>query len=174
MLRKISKKGESLSTNKIITIVLVLVVLAAVLLYVFRVKVNEWVQNLPGYGSQEDKELDYTQLSPEEQARLNIDCFGNIKDCGKTWFFESDCAEILINHASTGLYWYYERGEGPISKSFGSTNIGYAGLSSAPKKIISINWASASGSGISNEYLQKLDGAEIKGNTICRPKETVK
>ena len=192
MLRKISKKGESLSTNKIITIVLVLVVLAAVLLYVFRVKVNEWVQNLPGYGSQEDEELDYSQLPPEEQAKYNCEKVGHIVDEPRsTWakvgtLFNlfggaSDYVRVYIKNEKTGtdektdILWYYDSDKNPANGPLELDEAGIGGneaVGSVNNRVFFIlisNWDESAERGGHNipsiESLELINGAKKEQNT---------
>jgi hypothetical protein len=181
MLRKINKKGAELATNKIIVIVLCLIVLAAVLLYVFRARVNEWIQNLPAYGSQEDKEI--TVTGEGQVGTSTCEFVGRVIDKGADFpIIGAKYAIIYIRKGTvdikTELLWYYNRADGPILLGgLSGDYIGHAGLESTATRVISIE-SSAYASALvarmglaSIDDLKKLDGAIIqKDNKICKPK----
>ena len=54
-IKKMNKKADgSLGINKIITYAIIFIVLCAVLFFIFRAQINDWINKMPGYGNQED------------------------------------------------------------------------------------------------------------------------
>lgn len=66
-----NKKADNLTINKLIIIILAILVLLALLMFIFKVDILEWLRNLPDYTYEGDKEIDYTKLSPDKLALLN-------------------------------------------------------------------------------------------------------
>jgi hypothetical protein len=87
MLVRTNKKGEGLATNKLIIIIICVIVLAAVLIFMFRGSINNWIQNLPGYGSQEDKEINVTEDRPGVSRLCKIRVAELVYDKGKGYSY---------------------------------------------------------------------------------------
>lgn len=64
------KADEKLVMNKLIVIILCILVLLAILMFIFKVNILEWIRNLPDYTYEGDKEIDYTKLSPDVLLQL--------------------------------------------------------------------------------------------------------
>lgn len=67
-----------LTTNKIIAAVLVILVIAAVAMFLLKPDILDWVRQLPEYKYDEDKAIDISQLSDEEIAALHGERIGYI------------------------------------------------------------------------------------------------
>ena len=68
------KASESLVTNKLIILILVVLVVATVLVFAFRSDTLNWIKNLPGFAEPVDKEIDLTQLTPEQIVNSGYNC----------------------------------------------------------------------------------------------------
>lgn len=184
MARRLNKKGAELATNKVIIIIIALIVLAAVLLFLFRSRISEWAQSLPGYGAAEDKEIDVSKLPADAATIANCDFVGKVVDEPRSVWAKilsvgivDDYARIYIENGKTNLLWYYGSGVIQLDEK-GNEDIGT--VSGAEKKIFIYQiWYDVSErSGHSGlppvEDLRLIDGARIlNDNRICKPKTAV-
>jgi len=70
MIKRINKKGQ-LTQNKVITTIIVILVIASVLIFVFKADILKYLRNISGYEStQQDEELDLSELGDEEAKTL--------------------------------------------------------------------------------------------------------
>ena len=69
--KKMNKKGASLTIKQIIFFIIGLIVLAAILMVIFKPSLWEWVRNLPSYEYDDtDKEINYSEMSPDQLLKL--------------------------------------------------------------------------------------------------------
>ena len=188
MLARINKKGEGLATNKLIIIIICMVVLAAVLIFMFKGSINNWIQNLPGYGSQEDKELNVTEDRPgvssyETVGKVFFNEPRSTFNVWTRWIYNwavrgpEDYARVYIKNEKTDILWYYDSGDNPKNGPLELDEKGNEGVGSVNNGVISIlisQWDDASeraGYNIpSIEKLVLIDGAKIVGNEIRKDK----
>ena len=169
-----NKKGQGITTEKILVVVLVLLVVVLVLWFYFKADVLKYFRNLPGYTYDEEREIDAGDSS-EESEKL---CFGKpgedigkIRDA-KSENFGPDFNQfyVFINGKNTKLY---------LAGKFGSKKMGdYKYIKYAKgKDVIVANIGNEGRIEVIreiqeiSEYLDKLDGAYIlNGNLICKQK----
>ena len=63
-----------MAINKTIAAILVILVIAAVLMFIYKADILSYIKNLPGFDEAGDDELDLTSLSPDELADLGFTC----------------------------------------------------------------------------------------------------
>ena len=100
-----TKRGQ-MATNKVIIVIIAVIVLMAVLVFVFKSNLNQWVNNLPGYTPPEDKVVDLTQQPGD---KTGVSQFCNV-DVGKIWIFEEVATSWLgkaVESAEQYFYVYY-------------------------------------------------------------------
>jgi hypothetical protein len=74
------KAQESLTSNKLITIILIILVILSLSIVLFRGQFIQWLKELPGYSAPEDKEVDLSGLSSDELA--NYGCVNKTAGIG--------------------------------------------------------------------------------------------
>lgn len=103
MAKKISKKGEGFVQEHLITIILALIVIAVLLIIIFRVQILDYIRNLPGYSYEGDKEKEIGGEHEETSAACPVNVAKIVKSdkvykCGDKACYES----MLIG---TNLLW---------------------------------------------------------------------
>lgn len=111
-----NKKG--IATKMLITIIIAVFVIAAVAMFLFKVDINSYLRNLPGYSVPEnDTEINMSELSDEEikdlcpviVGKINVP-EGGIAGIGSKQY-------IFVNNQKTNLYWIGNKREGVIKIS---------------------------------------------------------
>ena len=128
MKRKAANRRGQIVGNKIVLIIIALVVLAAVLMFIFKAQISEKIQNLPGYGPQEDKEIDYSKLTPEQKAALDYVVVGSLVYTPR--LVARNYAEIHISGKDVNndkFYWYYGSGNIELNDDYGNERVGSVG-----------------------------------------------
>lgn len=105
--RKIILDKRGIWSKKIITLILVILVVASVLIFLFRVDINNYLRNLPGYSvPEEDEEID---VSNDEELKdlcpVKIGTIG-VPEGGKQY--------IYFDGEKTNLYWDADEKEGYV------------------------------------------------------------
>ncbi|MDD5193576.1 MAG: hypothetical protein PHF67_03230 [Candidatus Nanoarchaeia archaeon] len=95
------KKSESLAISKVIIFILVILAIGLVLFYYYQEDIWNYIKNLPGYTvSENDTEVDYSQMKPDELAKFECTKVGNIVSRPQNQYF------VSINNVETNLYLY--------------------------------------------------------------------
>lgn len=101
---KNKKADEKLAVNKLIIIILAILVLLAILMFIFKVPILEWLRNLPDYTYGEDKEINYTKLSPDKLLMLG--CTEKVAEIGKkdvSWIVWLDRRELFMYRSENSI-----------------------------------------------------------------------
>ena len=112
--RKIILDKRGIAINKLLTAIIVIFVVASVLIFLFRVDINNYLRNLPGYSvPEEDEEINITDdeesggdWCPVEIGKIKVP-EGGILGIG-------DKQPIYIDGEKTNLYWDADEKEGSI------------------------------------------------------------
>ncbi len=105
------KKG--IANKTLITIIIAVFVIAVVAMFLFKVDINSYLRNLPGYSVPEnDTEIDVSKLSDEEIKDLCPVMIGkiNIPEGGVSGVGSKQY--IFMDNEKTNLYWSGDRKEG--------------------------------------------------------------
>ncbi len=104
------KKGEGMTMQKILVLVVVILVLIAVIYFLNRGNLTQWVKNLPGYSSGEDKDVDVTQTSDTARAISCTEKIGRTRSATGFWTRSRNSISIfddnLVLQPQKDIYWY--------------------------------------------------------------------
>jgi hypothetical protein len=176
--------------SKIMTLILGVLVIIAVIVFIFKPSLLEVIKNLPEYNYQYDKEINMSKLTDAEKAGL---CSGDLfigginrnleRQGGKEQFID---LYVNNNKLETTLYWDGDSDNAEIKlhvPGFLKSDIVIGEVKARQVRIYD-NYLSltteyvnaeniAKGSFPSLEVLENLDGAYyVYGNFICRSKES--
>ncbi len=118
----LDKKG--IANKTLITIIIVVFVIAAVAMFLFRTDINSYIRNLPGYSvPDEDEEIDMSDLSDEEIKDLCPEIIGkiNVPEGGVAGIGAKQY--IFIDDKKTDLYWSGDKKEGFIKFEEGDVKL---------------------------------------------------
>jgi hypothetical protein len=104
-----NKKGEGMSTQKIVTLVIVIIVLIAIVFFLNKANLTQWVKNLPGYSSGEDKDVDVTETSDVARALSCTIKVGRTKSDTAAFGRSKNSISIYNNgvlQLMEDIYWY--------------------------------------------------------------------
>lgn len=156
----VNRKGESMSLNKLITIILVVMVVAALLLFTFRSQIRAYLTNLPGFQyDNEDKEITVTEKDLAVLGCNKVGYFGRVEGTTLGWGGEQ---YIYLGTEKTRLY---------VNDGFTDSKIfldnekwwsGDSQVGSIADSKISIS----GGEGLTSAQLKSLEGSQTKGNLI--------
>lgn len=114
-LEKLTRKGM-MPLNKLVTVILVIVVVIAVLMIIFRLNINSFIRNLPGYALPEDDEILPEELMSDEEIKDY--CVNGA--VGQIYAPEGGLLEIggkqriYIGGEGTNFYWDADEEEGEV------------------------------------------------------------
>ncbi|MBM3246940.1 hypothetical protein FJZ17_00140 [Candidatus Pacearchaeota archaeon] len=175
---KNKKAAESLAISKIITLILVLLVIVAVVLFFTKPEIFGWIRNLPGFQQSPDNE---NTLTPTQIKALNYELIGKIELKQES---VKDFYIIFLDNVGTSekpsykeipsnLYVELNEGQGEIIINVpGAWNDKTLGTIKNYFFVInSIYYHKYIGSVDVNEiYVRKLEGAKIVGAEIFKSK----
>jgi len=102
------KKAQSLVPDKVVIIVLVILVIFAVLMFIFNVDILEYLRNLPDYVYGEDREIKISEISEAQVETLCPVGVGYIESVKKWGGFRS-VDFIFLNNEQTNLIWLEDK-----------------------------------------------------------------
>ncbi len=111
MMRNLAKRAV-LATDKLLILVLVVFVVITVLIMMFRVDINNFIRNLPGYSLPEDDEIDPSEIDEGvEDSCTEIGKINAPEKGGKQRIYFIEEKTKLV---ATNLYWDADEEEGEI------------------------------------------------------------
>ncbi len=172
-------RRADLTINKLVLIIIAILILAALLIFIFKVDILEWLRGLPDYAYEGDKEVDYTSLSPDKLALLG--CDEKIAEIGKhdvkIW---GDVRELFMlpGNRKISLYVLYENTEKmDFLISVAEKNIGVGKIKdellTIDKDVIENYDSHDVNKYVSLEDLRLLEGSRLFGRLLCKTKEEV-
>jgi hypothetical protein len=154
------KKAQSF-TWQFAAMILALLVIAAILMYLYKPSIIDWIKNLPDYTTPGDREINITP----DQTGGNIDYVAQIN--GEYVYVEQSNGKYL----KTMLLWKADQVSGKLmlygwpNKHIGDVNAGVLTIISSAYSYV--------GSGVSAEDLKKIDGSKFcPTNRLCKTKGT--
>lgn len=175
------EKRAELAMRQLVIIILSIIVLLAILIFIFRVDILEWLRNLPDYTYGEEEPIDYTELDPNKLAMLG--CYNKIAELGEgdaTSFWEdfgfTDVREILMfpDKRELNLHAVYNDDESFLIR-IADKNVGVGKIENRELSIdddVMSDYGGHEVSGyVSFDDLSRLDGSRLYGRLLCKTDE---